>query len=67
MKSKYERAKCKELCKNEIIGARGNIGLKFKNKACESKVAEIVKRIGSIKNLEEHMQNKHDENGNMQT
>ena len=34
VKSKEERAKCEEQHENERISTRGNVGLKFINRAC---------------------------------
>ena len=43
MKSKEERVKCEEQHKNKIISARGNIGLKFRNRTHEKIVTNTEK------------------------
>ena len=66
-KSKEERAKCEEQCKNERVGVRGNVKLRFRKRLCERRVSEVIKTVDSARNLEERMQNKCGENGNMLT
>ena len=61
LKSKEERVKCEEQHKNERIAVRGNIGLQFRNRLHESRVTKVIKKMDSMKNLEEHVQKKHRE------
>ena len=52
MKSKEERVKCEEQHKNKIISARGNIGLKFRNRTHEKRLSKVVKHTHSTINDE---------------
>jgi len=40
---------------------RGNISLKHRDRYCERKISEVIKKIDSMKNLEEYLQNKYGE------
>ena len=60
-KSKEERAKREEQYKNKRIGARGNIGLRLRNRFYERRESEVIKTVDNAKNSEEHTQNKHGE------
>ena len=57
LKSKEERVQCEDKCENERAGAKGNIGLQCRNRSCERRTSHVFKRIDSMRNLEEYMQN----------
>ena len=44
-KTKEERIKCEEECKNDIICARFNVGLKHRDAYCERKKAKLLRKL----------------------
>ena len=58
MKSKEERVTCEEQHKNKRISARGNIGLKFRNRTHEKRLSKVIKHTHSTRHLEECTHNK---------
>ena len=60
-KTKEERVKFEEDCKNDNIRVRVNTALNHTDINCESKASEVIKKIDSMRKLEEYFQDKYGE------
>ena len=59
--AKEERLKCKTEHENYNTRFRANVFLKCRNRHCERKISEVIKKIDSIRKVEEYFQDKHGE------
>ena len=62
-KAKEERVKCEEDYKNDNVRVRENTGLNHRDRCCERKASEVIKKIDIMRKLEEYFKNKYGENG----
>ena len=58
-KAKKERIKYEEDCKHYNLCVRGNTCLKHRDRHCENKISEVIKKIDSARKLEEYFQDNH--------
>ena len=62
-KEKEVRLKSENDKINDNVRFRGNYCLKHKDRHCDMKSIEVIKKIDIIRDLEEHFQDKNGENG----